>query len=126
MKTDEELKDAGFTDSGTTRYKASAKAYCDELFAKAVALGDRDKASDAPREVTHEHVRGAAAVLAIRGQDMQDATQIWCRIGEYICAASAGVGGGNLQQTWGVALFGLSLTVGVVLFVIRNTRSRLK
>lgn len=124
MKTDQELNSAGFTESGATRYKASAKAYCDELFAKAVALGDRDKASDASREVTHEHVRGAAAVLAIRGHDKQDASQVWCQVGEYLCAAAAGVGGGKLEQTWGVALFGLSLTLGVILFVIRNTWSR--
>lgn len=126
MKTEQELHTAGFTDSGATRYKASAKAYCDELFAKAIALGDRDKASDTSREVTHEHVRGAAAVLAIKSQDKNDPTQVWCQVGEYVCAASAGVGGGKLEQSWGVVLFGLSLTIGVILFVVRNTRSRIK
>lgn len=126
MKTDQELQAAGFTESGATRYKATALAYCDELFVKSVALGDRDKATDTPREVTHEHVRGAATALALRGGERQDAVQIGCQVGEYVCAAAAGVGGGKLETSWGVAVFGLSLTIGVVLFVTRNLRSRSK
>lgn len=126
MKSEEELREAGFTQSGANRYLAAATAYCDELFSKSVALGDIDKAPDTPREVTHDHVRGAATVLAVRGQDGQSTLQVWCQVGEYICAALAGVGGGKLDQTWGVIMFGLSLTIGVVLFVTRNTRSRAK
>lgn len=126
MKTDQELDQAGFTDSGTTRYKNAVAAYCDELFGKSIALGDRDKAPDTPREVTHEHVRGAAAAIAIRGREGQTPLQVWCQIGEYLCAALAGVGGGKLEASWGTALFGVSLAVGVILFVIRNTRGSVK
>ena len=126
MKTEAELKTAGFTESGGKRYSAATTAYCDELFNKSVAFGERDKALDAAREVTHDHVRGAAAVLAIRGQEGQSTVQVWCQIGEYVCAALAGVGGGQLSQAWGILVFGLSLTVGVILFVTRNTRSRSK
>lgn len=126
MKSEDELRQAGFTQSGANRYVATATAYCEDLFAKSVALGDIDKAPDTPREVTHDHVRGAATALAVRGQDGQSTLQVWCQIGEYVCAALAGVGGGKLDQTWGVVMFGLSLTIGVVLFVIRNTRSRAK
>lgn len=126
MKSEDELRRVGFTQSGAKRYVAAATAYCEELFAKSIALGDRDKAPDTPREVTHDHVRGAAAVIAVRGQDGQSTLQIWCQIGEYVCAALAGVGGGKLGQTWGVIMFGLSLTIGVVLFVTRNIRSRAK
>jgi len=108
------------------RYSAATDAYCEELFAKSVALGDIDKAPDTAREVTHDHVRGAAAVLAVRGQNGQSNLQVGCQIGEYVCAALAGVGGGKLDQTWGIVTFGLSLSAGVVLFVIRNTRSRAK
>lgn len=126
MKTDLELDAGGFTESGAKRYKATATAYSDQLFLRAVALGDNDKAIDAPREVTHDHVRSAAAALAVKGQDKSDPLQVWCQIGEYVCAASAGVGGGKLEQTWGILMFGISLTAGVVLFVIRNSRSRSK
>ena len=126
MKTDQELQVGGFTESGAKRYKATAVAYCDELFNRSVALGESDKATDAPREITHDHVRSAAAALALKGQDKSDPVQIWCQVGEYLCAAAAGVGGGKLEQSWGVLLFGISLTVGVILFVVRNSRSRSK
>ena len=126
MKADLELEQAGFTDSGTTRYKNAVAAYYDELYRKSVALGDRDKAIDMPREVTHEHVRSAAAAIAVRGREGQTTFQVWCQIGEYVCAALAGVGGGKLETSWGTALFGLSLAVGVVLFVTRNTKGGTK
>lgn len=126
MKTDQELQAGGFTESGAKRYKATATAYSGELFSRAVALGESDKAADAPREVTHDHVRSAAAALALKGQDKSDPVQVGCQVGEYVCAALAGVGGGKLEHSWGVLLFGLSLTLGVILFVIRNSRSRTK
>lgn len=120
MKTDQDLRTAGFTDSGLNRYKKTVEDYCEEVYSKAIALGDRDKASDAPREVTHEHVRDAAAELQRRGRESKTTTQIWCQAGEYVCAATAGVGAGKLDTTWGIALFGLSLTIGVVLFIVRS------
>ena len=120
MKTDQELKTAGFTDSGLNRYKKTTEDYCEELYKKGIALGDRDKASDAPREVTHEHIREAAADIQRRGREPQTPWHIWCQVGEYVCAATAGAGAGNLDRPWGIALFGLSLTIGVVLFIVRN------
>jgi hypothetical protein len=124
VKTDAELIAAGFTDSGITRYRNTANGFCDELFIKAVALGDRDKAVDAPREVTHEHVRDAAAKLAERGRKGQSSLQIWCQIGEYVFTATAGVGAAKLDQSWGIILFGGSVALGVILFVVRNTQKR--
>lgn len=126
MKTDQELQTGGFTESGAKRYRATATAYCEELFSRAVTLGESDKAADAPREVTHDHVRSAAAALGLKGQDKFSGTQVWCQVGEYVCAAAAGVGGGKLEQSWGVLLFGISLALGVVLFVTRNSRSLAK
>lgn len=120
MKTDQELKTAGFTDSGLSRYKRTAEDYLDELYTKAVALGDRDKASDTLREVTHEHVRDAAITLQRRGREAKSPRQIWCQVGEYVSAGTAGIGAGKLDTTWGIALFGLSLAIGVVLFIVRN------
>lgn len=120
MKTDQDLKAAGFTDSGQNRYKKTVDDYCEEIYSKAVALGDRDKAVDAPREVTHEHVRDAAAEIQRRGRESKNSTQIWCQVGEYVCAGTAGVGAGKLDAPWGIALFGLSLTIGVILFIVRS------
>lgn len=124
MKIDSELKAAGFTDSGLGRFKKTVEDYCEELYKKAVALGDRDKANDAPREVTHEHVREAASDLQRRGRELKTPAQVWCQAGEYICAATAGIGAGKLDTQWGIALFGISLTIGVVLFIIRNQGGR--
>jgi hypothetical protein len=123
VKSDDELKAQGFTDSGRDRYKKTAGEYCDTLFAKAVALGDRDKADGLPREVTHDHVKAAAHVIADSyGKVSSSRLSVTCQIGEYVCAATAGVGGNNLTERWGIVAFGMSLTVGTILFVIRNTR----
>ena len=122
MKTPEELTNEGFTDSGTARYQKTAEEYCHQLFVKASALGERDKAQDMPREVTHEHVRDAAMAIATRGRDGQSWLQVWCQIGEYLATAAAGVGAGKLTESWGTILFGSSLTLGIVLFVVRNTK----
>lgn len=45
--------------------------------------------------------------------------QIFLQIGEYVCTALVGVGSGNLDQQSGVLLFGLSIAIGIILFVIR-------
>ena len=125
MKTDQELEQAGFTNSGKTRYQTTTNEFCDTLFVKAVALGERDKALNAPREITHEHVRDAAQAIATTHKDNSTKVQIWCQVGEYVFTAAAGVGAAQLEHTWGIALFGISVAVGVVLFVIRNTQRRL-
>jgi hypothetical protein len=122
MKTDQELLDAGFTQSGFQRYKATVIAYSECLFERSVALGEADKAHDAPREVTHDHVRSASVALEVKGQARAYSVQAFCQIGEYVCAATAGVGGGALNENWGILLFGVSLTIGIILFVIRTSR----
>ncbi len=123
MKSDDQLKAEGFTDSGRDRYKKTAGEYCDALFTKAVALGDRDKADGLPREVTHDHVKASAHVIASSyGKEGSSRLSVICQIGEYVCAATAGVGGNNLAEQWGVVAFGTSLTVGTILFVVRNTK----
>jgi hypothetical protein len=122
VKTDADLKLQGFTESGIDRYKKSTTEYCDTLFSKSIALGDRDKAAGLPREVTHDHVKTSAHLIAASyGKAGNSRLCIVCQIGEYVCAATAGVGGGKLDHSWGVVLFGLSLVIGTILFVIRNT-----
>lgn len=123
MKTDDELRTKGFTDSGRDRYKRTAGDYCDALFAKAIALGEADKADGLAREVTHDHVKAAAhGIAGSYGKEGSSRLAVGCQIGEYICAATAGVGGNSLAEKWGIVLFGMSLVIGTVLFVIRNTK----
>jgi hypothetical protein len=125
VKTEEDLKRAGFTESGIKRYKQTASEYEDALYQKSVTFGDADKASDLTREVTHDHVKAAAHTIAASfGGNEQSTVQIFCQVGEYVAAAFAGLGAGKLDQAWGIAVFGISLSVGVILFVVRNTRRR--
>ena len=122
MKTDSELDQAGFTESGKSRYKNTSIEYSDTLFTKAAALGDMDKAKGMPREVTHEHVRSAThAIASSFGKEGNSRAVVFCQVGEYVAAAGVGVGGGKLDQTWGIFLFGLSILIGIILFVSRNT-----
>ena len=60
MRTDQELKQDGYTASGIVRYQDTVKGYSDALHSKAITFGDADKDPDLPREVTHDHVRAAA------------------------------------------------------------------
>jgi hypothetical protein len=120
IRVDADLKADGFTDSGLKRYRDTVKGFCDDLYRKALALGDRDRAADAPREVTHEHVRSAAQQIAARGDRSTTTGHHICQIGEYLCTAGAGVGGSNLNANWGIGLFGISLALGVILYLIRT------
>ena len=122
MKSDDDLKNAGFTKSGSIQYRNASVGYCEELFAKSIAFGDRDKFHNAQREVTHDHVRSAAAILISQGAIKGGKWPLIGQVGEYVCAALAGVGGGHLEHYWGTLLFGLSLSIGVILFISRNVR----
>lgn len=123
MKTPQELHAGGFTPSGTARYNGTANDYCDELFDRAVALAEADKAPNLPREVTHEHVRNAAVALSARPSTRVSNWAIACQIGEYLCVAAAGVGGGKYEQSGFLILFILSVAFGIILFVSRTMRS---
>ena len=124
MKTPQELAAEGFTQSGATRYNAATKDYCDQLFAKSIALGENDKAPGSPREVTHDHVRSAAAAMSLRSNNKPRPLSIICQIGEYVCAAVAGIGSGKLDTPPGILMFVLSVALGVIFFVTRNVGSK--
>ena len=123
MKTEQELREAHFTDSGVQRYLATETAYSDELFKKATLLGEADRGAGLPLEVTHDHVRRAASALESRPQQ-QSGWTIAVEVGELLCAAGAGVGGNNLPKPWAIILFGLSLALGIILYMFRKVGSR--
>ena len=123
MKTEQELRAAHFTESGVQRFLVTERAYADELFKKAGLLGEADKGTDTPLEITHDHVRRAALALGMR----RERTSGWfiaCQVAEYVCAAGAGVGSNYLNTQSGIILFGGSLVVGVILFIVRMTWDR--
>lgn len=121
MKTDTELEQDGFTQSGRQRYSQTVGDFSDTLHQKAVLYADADKAPGMNREVTHDHVRSAAHAIATVGpRSPHSKSSVVCQVGEYVFTAMAGVGGGQLGQQWGIICFGAGLTAAVVLFVIRN------
>ncbi len=118
MKTDQELSQAGFTPSGLQRYQRTTSEYSEELYSRAIKLGDYDKAPDAQREVTHDHVRSAAESLTRRSRE-PTGWERFCHISEYVCTLGAGIGGGKLDQTWGVALCIAATAIGLLLIFNR-------
>lgn len=123
MKTDQELTQAGYTQAGLQRYRDTLEAYAGSLFEKSVtfAEADKDPAPGATLDVTADHVRKGATNLSMSfGRDRPSPWSLPVQIFEYVCTALAGVGGGSLKESWGIPLFGISLVVGVALFVFRN------
>ena len=45
-------------------------------------------------------------------------------VGEYLATAVAGVGGGHLDKPWGIAAFGIGISIAVILVVVRLTIGR--
>lgn len=117
MRDINELKNQGFTDSGQKRYLKATRQYCNDLFTTAIDLAKSDKDTDTDIEVTHEHVRNAA--IALMKKRTKSSKQVILHIGEYLFTALAGLGSGNLSETWGILLFGISLALGVICFVSR-------
>ncbi len=125
MKNDQELQADGFTESGVNRFKATIAGYEAEVHTKSVHYGEADKAPNAPREITHEHVRAAAhAVANSYGTPVRTRNSIFLQLCEYLLTAAAGVGGGNMSETWGVATFVLSVAIAVICFVTRTFTER--
>ena len=123
--SDDQLRDAGFTNSGVPRFKETVKEYSGLLFQQAVKFGEVDRAANLPREITHEHIRASAFSIAKSfGKPAKPKWFIPVQIGEYISAAIAGVGGGHLDKPLGIAAFGLGLTAGVILVVTRLTKTK--
>jgi hypothetical protein len=117
-----DLTSAGYTDSGRKRYLQTVESYTTTLHEKALKFAEADKAADASVEVTHDHVRQAAHNIAGSfGADKPSRMSIPCQVGEYLCTAAAGVGGGSLSSGWGTPTLVISIAVGVILFVYRQT-----
>lgn len=119
-----DLVNAGFTQQGYLHVFAVLRDYEQELRKRAVAAAQADAAKGTQIEVTQKHVRQAAQDIAHSAATRSPGWATWTQIGEYLGTAAAGVGGGHLDEAWGIATFGIGLTLGVVLFVIRQLRTK--
>lgn len=125
MKSENDLTKNGFTESGKSRFNQTISDYTEELFTKASHYGKIDQAKDLPIEITHEHVRQAAYSIANSfGKDRPSKWAVAGNIGEYIFTALAGIGGGNMNESWGQLTFGISLALVVILIVFRLFRTK--
>ena len=119
-----QLTQAGFTESGITRYKNTLIEYNKLLFDKSVSFGDLDKAKDLSREVTHEHVKQAAHNIANSyGKPRKPWWMTLVQFGSYLAAIGVGLASGYLDKQNGVIGFAVSFAIGAILFIIEKTSS---
>jgi hypothetical protein len=123
--TQTELTSSGFTNSGSDRYQKSVVEYGKILFDKSVSYGEIDKAQNANREVTHEHVKAAAHSIANSfGKPIKPKWMIPVQIGQYLCAAVVGLAGGHLDKMEGIIGFASAFAIGAILIVIEKSNSK--
>lgn len=113
------LTDAGFINSGKSKFQEMIKAFSDELFDKSVLVCEANN-REGEREVTGEHVNRATHIIYGKTIDKPDKLTLIVQIFELILSAFAGVGASNMKDTWGAILFGGCLALAVMIFVVRN------
>ncbi|EAQ82329.1 hypothetical protein DSM3645_01405 [Blastopirellula marina DSM 3645] len=126
INLDQDVLDAkGFTLSGKQQFSSTVHDYTDHLLERSLQYGNVDKADGLPVEVTHDHVRASAQSLTTA--DSRMAPSKWliaAHVSEYLSTAAAGVGGGHLDEQWGIITFGLGISAAVLLVVIRLTKGK--
>ena len=114
------LESEGFTASGQARFKETIQDYSNTVYRKSVNYGELDKASNMPREITHDHVKSAAHSIAQSyGKDKPTKMQKFSQAGEYIATALGGAGASHLDKTLGVLVFVAGAIIAVLLFSYR-------
>ena len=117
---DNVLESAGFIGSGKLKFREYSLGFIKELFEKSFSLANVDSINNI-REVTGDHVREAAQKVYGRSHDNTPTLHIILNVLEYVFTLSAGLGGGNIKQSWGILVFCISVALGVVCFIIRRT-----
>jgi hypothetical protein len=127
LKNLEELEKDGFTASGLSRYQETLEQYSSALHTKSITYGDADKASNMPREVTHDHVRSAAHQIANSfGKDKSSPWWILCQVIEYSLTAISAYALGNTDKEWGTPVFVICAVVAGILIAVRLSKSKSK
>lgn len=120
-----DLVNEGFTDSGKERYKKTIQDYSNIVFDKAITYGDVDKSPNLKREVTHEHVKGAAYSIANSyGKPTKPNWIIFAQIGQYLCTGLVGYFSSQLDDKAGIIGFVISFSVGAILFLVEKLKHK--
>lgn len=127
MKTDQELEQDGFTVSGIARYQDTVNGYSETLHSKAITYGDADKDPALPREVTHDHVRAAAHLIANSfGKEKTSPWWVASQVAEYVLTAVSAFALGNTAKDWGTPVFVISAVIAGILIAVRLSNSKSK
>lgn len=113
------LTDAGFINSGRSKYQEMVKAFSEELFEKSVLVCEANN-HETEREVTGEHVNRATHIIYGKTINKPDKWSLILQIVELVLTAAVGVGASNLKEIWGAITFGVCLALAVMSFVVRN------
>ena len=125
MKTKDELKKDGFTESGVDRYEKTVKEYSNTLHSKSINFGEADKATDLPREVTHDHVRAAAYTIAKSyGKQKLSPWMVASQVAEYVFTALGSFALGKTTESWSTPLFVGCAVIAGILVAVRLSRSK--
>lgn len=123
VNIDETRLDAeGFTANGKKRYRTTINDYSSEVFRRSVSYGDGSCGKGMKKEITHEHVKQAAASIAVKGA-RQSKLSIACQVLEYAGAVIVGVATNHLDQNIGLITFVISLVVTLLLIMMRLIKS---
>lgn len=125
MKTAGQLQADGFTTSGIYRYQQTVTEYAEILHAKAVSYGDAAKAPSLAREVTHDHVRAAAHLIADSvGKPKTSGWFAVSHVAEYALTAISAFSLGNTKAIWSTPVFVISAVIAGILIVVRISKVR--
>lgn len=123
--SEEQLRYVGFTNSGAPQFIRTVKDYAWILYQRAIRFGELDKARNFPLEITHEHVRNAARVIANSfGKPARPWWVVPTQVFEYVVIGFVGAGASNLHSRLGVATFGFGLFIAGILMLARLTKGR--
>lgn len=117
------LVNEGYTKSGQDRYKKTIKDYSQIVFEKAITFGEIDKSPSLTREVTHEHVKGAAYSIAKSyGRPKKPKWIPYAQVGQYLCAGLVGYYSSQLDNEKGILGFIISFSIGGLLLFIEKMK----
>lgn len=117
---------AGLNSECRKTLEGSIKRFADDVFATATLYESRSRGNSSSQvQFTTAHLSDANAEVRRAGLKPtfgSKLTAFLLRLFLYIAAAGIGVGGNNLPQTWGAAMFWASLTGGLVMVGILEAR----
>lgn len=122
---DQATKDARvtYTPGAEARIRVTVEDYQAMLKAKAVECCNAERVLDGTPEITAEHVRKAAHIIA-GSYGIRAKTNWGIQVAEYAAVGAVSVGASNIKDSWGLVLFFLALAVGAVLLIARIMRER--